>query len=163
VATIVLQKIGVARTISGNSPQILTLPEAAGTQAFKDGEFVYLSGGKVTEIGANPGIILGVAAQDASGTTNTAIKVYIANADTIFFANKTDSSGTAAVTAYGDVGSVFGIYRDTSNNISHLYADAGTNARCIILDHDNRDTLADTGGRVLFQVAGNFRQMFSTS
>ena len=169
MATITLQKARAVKTISGNSPQVMMFPEAA-SQAFKTGEFVYLVGGKVTEVGSDPTVILGMAAQDASGTTDTSIAVYIANEDTIFELNKVSNQGgagtggTAAVTAVTDVGLTANIYRDTTNNISHagIYAFGGVE-RLMILDHSEKDAVGDTGGRLLCMVHGRYRQLFSTS
>jgi len=168
MATVTVGSASVTRTISGNSPQILTLPEAA-SQTFKKGELVYLSAGYVTEIGANPAYILGMAAEDAhndddAGTHNVA--VYIANNDTIFEIHKTDSSGSGAATAVTDVGREFAIYRDTTNSWVTAYisgAGAGANARLMCLDHSGKDTVGDTGGRLLVVVTGSFRQLFCTS
>ena len=166
MATIPVQRARVARTISGNSPQIMTFPEAA-SQTFKKGELVYLVGGYVTEIGANPTAILGMAAEDAhnedAGDYN--VGVYIANNDTIFEFSKTNSSGNAVVTAVTDVGAEFAIYRDTSNNWATAYAAAGGygNQRLICLDLSNFDVVGDTGGRLLCMVMGTFRQLFCTS
>ncbi len=175
MATVTLNRARVARTISGNSPQVLSLPEGT-SLGVKKGELVYLSGGYVTEIGDNPGVILGMADADAAnGVAGAAdIAVVIANSDTIFEFHKVSDTTTASATATGaatavtDVGSVFGIHRDTTANkvYATLGADgkgAGTDARLLCLDHSNFDTVGDTGGRLLVMVAGNFRQLFSTS
>jgi hypothetical protein len=169
MATITLGAASAVKTISGNSPQVLMYPEAA-SQAYKKGELVYLVDGKITEVGDNPSVILGMAAQDASGTTNTSQAVYIANEDTIFEFNKVTNAGgsggagTAGVTAVTDVGKTFNIYRDTTNNITHagLYAFGG-NERLMCLDLSDKDTVGDTGGRLLCMVHGRYRQLFSTS
>ncbi len=168
MATIALQRACVAKTISGNSPQVLMFPEAA-SQTFKRGEFVYLVAGKVTEVGDAPGIILGMAAQDASATTDTNIAVYIANEDTIFELNKVSNSstastgGTAAATAVTDVGALFNLHRDTTGNKTHagLYAFGG-NEKFMCIDL-GQDVVGDTGGRLLCMVHGRWRQLFSTS
>jgi hypothetical protein len=171
MATINLMRAWVARTISGNSPQVLHLPEAS-SLACKAGEFVYLASGLVTEIGNSPTAILGMAMEDGHNGDASAnqIAVWIANSDTIFCINKVSSAagtagtgGAAAATATADVGRVFGLYRDTTNNITHASVPDNGNPCLICLDHDNRDTLGDTGGRLLVMVAGNFRQLFSTS
>lgn len=169
MATITLQRAQAVKTISGNSPQVMMYPEAA-SQSFKKGELVYLVGGKVTEVGDDPTIILGMAAQDASGTTDTSIAVYLANEDTIFEFNKVSNAGgsgtggTAAATAVSDVGKTFNIYRDTTNNITHagLYAFGGAE-RLMCLDLSEKDAVGDTGGRILAMVHGRYRQLFSTS
>jgi len=56
------------------SPYIVEKPEAA-SQSFKAGEPVYLNSGKVTVCSANPQDVYGIAMEDASGTTDTMIKV----------------------------------------------------------------------------------------
>lgn len=167
MATVTVSRARVARTISGNAPQVLLLPEAA-SLAVKKGEFVYLSGGYVTEIAANPTAILGMADADAANNASAGaydIPVVIANGDTIFEIHKTNSTGTGVVTAVTDVGAEFAIYRDTTNNWATAYAAAGGfgNARLICLDHSNFDAVGDTGGRLLVMVMGSFRQLFSTS
>jgi hypothetical protein len=167
MATVSLGAASVVKTISGNSPQVMVYPEAA-SQSFKTGELVYLVSGKVTECGNDPTMILGMAAQDASGTTNTPIAVYIANTDTIFEFNKVSNAGgsgtggTAAATAYTDVGSFMSIYRDTTNNWVHAGSTTGA-GRLICLDLSDKNTVGDTGGRVLCMVHGSYRQLFSTS
>ena len=168
MSTITLSRARVARTISGNSPQVMTFPEAA-AQTFKKGEFVYLVDGKVTEVGDDPTIILGMADQDASGTTDTAIAVVIANEDNIFSLHKVSETGgsggagTGAATAVTDAGKRAAIYRDTLNNMTHVGLDAtGTNERLTILNISGFDTVGDIGGRLLCMVYGKYRQLFST-
>jgi hypothetical protein len=166
VATIALGIVTPNCTISGNSPQTLVFPEAS-SQSFKRGEPVYLASGKVTEIASNtPSQILGFAAQDASGTVDTDIAVWLANDDTLFEANVTDA-GSSAVSAVTDVGCHWKIYRDTSN--SKLYIDKGTgdanvaDCRITVLQLSGKDTVGDTYGRELFQVNALYRQLARTS
>jgi hypothetical protein len=172
-ANIVLQRALAARTISGNPPQTLVLPEAA-SQTFKKGEFVYLVAGYVTEIAdATPDLILGMAAEDAhngdAGAYN--VGVYIANADTIFKLNKVSAGGsgtggTIAATAVTDVGKAFALYRDTTNNITHAVVAEGAlgaQRQLICIDHAGDDVLLDVGGRLLCIVNGKYRQLYCTS
>lgn len=170
MATIALQSAKAVKTISGNSPQTMFFPEAA-TQTFKTGEFVYLVSGKVTEISDTATLtILGMAAMDATGVTDTPIAVYIANEDTIFELNKVSNAvaagtgGTAAVTAVTDVGTIAAIYRDTTHNIANAnwYAFGGSE-RLFCIGLSEKDVVGDTGGRVLCMVTGRFRQLYSTS
>jgi hypothetical protein len=167
MATIPLQRTAVAKTISGNSPLTLSLPEAA-SQTFERGEWVYLSGGYVTECGHNPGAILGLAAEDGSNGDAGAndVKVVIAHDDVVFAANKSDGSQSAAATAVTDRGKVLVIDQDTTNSkcyVSLAEGDDAANGRLICVDLDGKDVLGDTGGRLLFQVLGNYRQLLSTS
>jgi hypothetical protein len=137
-------------------------PEAA-TQTFKRGEVVYLVGGKVTEIaGDSPGQILGVSADDASGTTNTSTGVWIANDDTIFEANYSNDSQSGAATNVNIVGLRKILDRDTTNSRVYV-SNSGTTPRVTILDLSEKDEAGDTGGRVLFQFLRQFSQLFSTS
>ncbi len=171
MATIALQSAKCVKTISGNSPMTMIYPEAAGTQAFKTGEFVYLVAGLVTEIGSDPAIILGIAAQDAAGVVNTSIAVYIANEDNIFELNKCSNLGgagtgaTASATAAADVGKIFSIYRDTTLNIANAGLNTATGGaeRLMCIGLSEKDVVGDTGGRLLCMVLGRNRQLFSTS
>lgn len=167
MATIPLVSCEVAYTVSGNSPLVRIFPEAS-SQTFKKGEFVYLSGGYVTEVGDNPGVILGMAAEDAhndsAGVYNVA--VVIAHPDVVFRMNKVDSSDVAAVTAVTDVGKAFAFYRDTTDSQTHVYIAEGGNAaygRLICIDHSNLDTVGDTGGRLDLYILGKYCQLFCTS
>lgn len=167
MATVAQGKATCVGTVSGNSPQTREYPEGA-SLATKIGELVYLSGGYATEIGANPSLILGMCNGDgANGSAGAAnIPVVLANGDTIFSANKTNSSGTSVATAVTDVGKDLAIYRDTTNNLFTVYLAEGASAllgRVVCIGLDPRDTVGDTGGRLLFMVKGNNRQLFSTS
>jgi hypothetical protein len=167
MSTVTVSRARVARTISGNAPQVLTLPEAA-SQTFVKGELVYLSGGYVTECSSDPTAILGIADEDAhnggsAGLYNVA--VVIANSDTIFEVHKTNASGAALATLVTDVGKEFAIYLDSTNSWftaipCPLLAHA---PRLMCLDHSNFDVVGDTGGRLLVMVLGSYRQLFSTS
>ena len=174
MATLTLGAATVIKTISGNSPQILVLPEGASNTG-KKGELCYLSGGYVTEIGSNPNLILGMLAEDAhnddaAGTSE--IAVYIANSDTIFEFNKVSTAagagtgGTGAATAVTDIGKAFGLYRDTTLNITHATVAEGASAsqrQLMCVDLSDKDTVGDTGGRLQCIVNGNFRQLYCTS
>lgn len=162
MATLSMKQIHVAKTISGNGAQLVPYPEAA-TQTFVRGEVVYLVSGKVTEISAdNPGQILGVAAEAASGTTDTPILVWVANDDTIFSASYSDDSQAAAATAVSIVGLRKILDRDTANSQVYV-SNSGTTPRVTILGLDERDPVGDSGGRVLFQFMRQYSQLFSTS
>ena len=162
MATISMKPMMAAKTISGNSPQLVPFPEAA-SQTFVRGEIVYLVGGKVTEIsGDTPGQILGVAAENASGTTNTQILVWIANDDTIFEANYSDDAQAGTATAVSIVGLRKILDRDTTNSRVYV-SNSGTTPRVTILGLSEKDAAGDTGGRVLFQFMRQYSQLFSTS
>lgn len=61
---------------SGKAGWIASFAEAA-SQSFKKGEFVYLSSGALTACASDATKILGIALEDASGTTGTSIKVQV--------------------------------------------------------------------------------------
>lgn len=157
MATIALQPLEVKGTISGNSPEMETYPEAA-AQSFKKGEIVILTAGKVTIAGANPTGILGVAAHDASGVTDTGVNVYIANLDTIFVGNLT-TGRTTAITQVG------GRYAVALVSAKWHVNDAvtGANERVVIKKLDPRDAVGDTQGRVQFVFLGDKTLMGQTA
>lgn len=173
-ATITLQRARAVKTISGNPPQVLMLPESNSLPA-KAGEFVYLASGLVTEIADNAILICGMLAADGSNvstaaTLGTKVPVYVANEDTIFEANAVSNdtfsgtAGTAVATAVTHVGATAGLYRDTTNNITHVRAGSTYGAHSVrIIGISDSDTLADVGGRLYFQVMPKYRQLFCTS
>jgi len=165
MATIAQQSIMVDHTISGNSPQVLTFPEAA-SQTFKAGELVYLSSGYVTECGDDPSAILGVAADDAHNDASDGtheVGVYIPNHDTVFRANVYHSTGASAVTAKTLVGNSYGVYRDTTNSKVYVDVEDTSNHRVIILALSRLDSEGDKYGRVLFQFEQKYCQLQTTS
>jgi hypothetical protein len=164
MATITLTRAVLAKTESGNEPMVINYPEAA-SQTFVKGEFVYLASGYVTECGDNPTTILGMAMDDAhndssAGTHKVGVAVFSDN--TILEMNKVNASGTAQATAYSDIGAVFGIYRDTTNNIVNAVASPAY-PRLICIGLSGSDQVGDTGGRLLLRVIGTYRQLASTS
>lgn len=162
MSTITMQKMRAVKTISGNSPQILSFPEAA-SQTFVRGEIVCLINGKVTEIANDtPGSVLGVAVQDASKVADTMIQVAIANSDTIFEANYSNDSQAGAVTAVTIVGTKRDLDRDTGKSKVYV-SSAQASVRVMIMDISENDTVGDTGGRVLFQFLSAIRALSSTS
>src|SRR3990167_1005409 len=115
------EKIGIRplKTVSGNPPELRTYPEAA-TQTYKKGELVYLVSGKVTEFtdAVDDGTVrvLGIAAVDASGTTDTDAPVWIFNDDTIFVGTVDHTTAASAVTAVADVSNLWPFKYDTTNS-----------------------------------------------
>ncbi len=163
MATIALVKLSTPTTISGNSPQLRYYPEA-NSQTFKSGEVVYLVSGKVTACAsATPTQILGIAAEDANNNSASAdIGVWVANADTLFEGNMSNGSqaGAASSTAY--VGLRKALDYDSTNH-KYYISTSGTSPRVTIIDNSPRDTVGDTGGRVLFQFMQIYNQLSSTS
>src|SRR5574342_240815 len=144
MATIALQPLEVKGTISGNAPQVITLPEGA-SQTFLPGAVLTLTAGYVVEAGADPARVLGVACEPGQNLASNGLKeakVYIANDDTIFVGNLTN--GATAVT---DVGLAYSLVKSTYWHVDK--ADV-TSRICIIQKLDPRDALGDTQGRVHF-------------
>jgi hypothetical protein len=107
-------------------------PEAA-SQSFKQGEMVYLASGKVTICADNAVVILGMANQDASGTTDTSIEVILA-CDTTAFEMTVweDGGGTNDTIAVTDIG------------VKYAYEAVG-NVGCINTSDTSNDALAIVG------------------
>lgn len=162
MATITKRRIEPIRTVSGNSPRTLHLPEGA-SQTFKAGECVELRDGyvKICASSTNPTAILGFAAEDAhNGATNGLYntKVWLADSDTIFVGNVSDSHTTAVT----DRGRLAGL-KDETNTWGVDKDESAANSRVIIVDLDDRDAVGDTNGRVHFVVRQDWFQLGTTS
>lgn len=156
MATIYLQAVKPVSTISGGILEIRRFPEAA-SQSFKKGEFVYLASGKLTVCGADPATILGIAMEDATGTTDTKLAVAIANKDTVFEGNVYHATPASAITAITTIGTDYGIVN--ANNKWYIDLANETNVRVLIRDLSKKDAVGDTYGRVLFQVIQDYCQL----
>ena len=129
-------------------------PEAA-SQSFKKGEFVNLVSGKLTAMSATTalqGKIAGMALQDASGTTDTAIAIAIAEEGVLFEMNV-----TGAVTAITNVGGSFGL--TVSSNKCYLNLSDTTITKFKVKALSPRDATGDTYGRELVEVIGSICQL----
>jgi len=157
MATITQIPARVIGTISGNSPMVRYYPEAA-SQSFKAGQFVYLNGGKVTICADDATTILGMAVRDASGTTDKACPVYIANPDTIFEANVYHSDEASAVTAITQVGTVYALQVDDTTGYNYVDIEDTTNKAYQVIDLSPKDEAGDKYGRVHFQVIDSVAQ-----
>jgi hypothetical protein len=106
-------------TRDGGIPEVLTFKEEA-SQTFKAGTPVKLDGGEV-EI-AQDGTVgfLGIAMEDASGTTNAAIRVQVVRPGDRIVA-KVTNNGTDALPTTLTQGMAYGFYIDAD---SVFYADA---------------------------------------
>lgn len=168
MATIPVRPIEVVKTMSGNSPFELAIPEAAG-QTFTRGAVVTLDGnGRVIEATDPYPVrrILGIAAQAASNYTSVGAstdkvqvtKVWIANDDTVFIANLYDSQ----VTALTDLGGEYGL-RKTGSNWNLDKATTHANAAAIVVGIDPRDNIGDIEARLHFIFFAPASLMLSTS
>lgn len=179
MATQTQRRIEVAKTVSGNAPFLLQLPEAA-SQTFKMGAVVKLNSSGQVIAGTFDGStddtqILGVAAEDANNIASPLfsdlIGVYIANDDTVFIG----SLFTNQTTAWTDLGATYGI-RTVAVGSQTIYTidktkvgGATDKRRVIVLDLDSRSGLpaiggvGDVHGQVHFQFLDVYTKMSYTS
>ena len=142
-----------------SSHKIIHLPEAA-TQSFKKGEFVYLVSGKVTVLPTtvqSQSKIAGMALRDASGTTDTAIPIAVAEEGVVFEANVYHSTAASAITAVTQVGASYGI--KVSSNKQYVNIEDTTNRIAKIKRLSPKDTTGDQYGRVEFEIIGSRCQL----
>lgn len=124
-------------------------PEGA-SQTFIVGDVLALiltadKGDKVGKAGADPAVIVGVAAEKASGTEGTKIAVWVADEEGEFQAHVQDTGALDA----DDVGDAFGIVEDTTNKIWRVDRSDTTATRVRIVKL--LDLAADVNGRVVFK------------
>ena len=183
MATITQQPVTPSMSAVGAEPSLLELPEGA-SETFKKGMAVYLASDGVTVCGANPGKILGFAADDAhnDGTAGThKVGVYLALPGTIFEgnlvtsgnANGNNASPTGATTAQALLGLSYGINQDGTNFLTTVDTSdtGGGKERVTVLamaeqygvDDSYRGTLGDIGARVLFTVMAAYSQALMLS
>lgn len=163
--------IGVSPVVKldGGTPSVWAFPELSGTQAFKAGEMVCLSGGAGNAVGlTRPPVdasgfgILGFAADDASGTTSAKKGVYIATPDTVFIGNVGHATSASAQTAATDLGQLYGL----TSLSGRTYVDKGKTslstvmARVIGLYED--DNVPCFYGRVYFSVIQPACQLYNS-
>jgi hypothetical protein len=167
VSTQVITPIEVVRTISGNSPFTLALPEAAG-QTFKRGALLTLgvNGFVIEAASPNPLRILGVAAEDAHNyavvdSVNNLIHLWVADDDTIFRANLT----TGQVSTNFDTGMAFGFIKVGDNWTLDNSLTSATHAtfRAIGIINDPRHALGDVQAWVHFMFNQAITLMLYTS
>lgn len=139
--------------------KILYFPEAA-SQSFKAGEFVYLVSGKVTIISSTSqsvSKIAGMALADASGTTDTALPVAIAEEGVLFELCVYHSTPASAITAITQVGVSYGL--TVSSNKHYVNIGDATYRRVKVKKISNKDDVGDRYGRLLVEVLGDVCQL----
>lgn len=163
MATLALQALEAVRSTTGGPPLVLSFQEGA-TQVFKKGDLLIFTSGQVTLAGADPTSIVGIAAMDATGVQGSMIQVWLANSGNIFVGSRGTVSGatftgTAAGTAFADVGTVFGLTRASTPTLkwavdsskTTAQATNGSTSRVIVVATDPRDVAGtDTGARLQF-------------
>jgi hypothetical protein len=148
MATIVVGKGNKVRPYRNN--RIAYFPEAA-SQSFEAGDIVKMASGKVaiaeSDVAADGDYVIGVAAEDATGTTDTKIGVFVGTADAEFVANVQDT-GTLAVT---NIGVAYDIVYDTASSINIFRVDLGDTTNPCLIVTELVDAAGDVNGRVAFK------------
>ena len=100
----------------GNIPEIIPFPEKT-TQTFKAGTPVKLTSGSGTVEIATDGTtgFLGLAAEDASGTTSAALKVYVCRSETPIIARCTVAGVATKPSTVLTQGVAYDFYIDTTD------------------------------------------------
>lgn len=157
------------KTVSGNPPLMLELPEGASVTA-KMGELARVLNGYVVECGDDPDDILGFFAEDGHNKAadgDEKVMVWVANNDTIFEANISDG-GSNKVLAQIHLFFNCSLYRDTVAANSRVHVDVGdvTNKLVVIVDMPldiKRGLIGDTNARVWFMVLAARQQLTTAS
>jgi hypothetical protein len=115
-----IEEVKLWRTSQGGLPQQAVYPEAA-SQSFKRGDFVYLASGKVTEsvapgsnLAASGNASIGIAAADASGTTDANCTVILLTDDLEVCLPVTHATAASAITAITQIGTAYELENVTS-------------------------------------------------
>lgn len=128
------------------------------SQTFKMGAVVVQDAtnkDEVEQAGADPtALILGVAAEAASGVADTKILVWLAEPGAEFIARVQDT-GTLAV---GNVGTDYGLVYDSSNAIWRV--DTSDTANVNVTITELVDPVGDVNGRVAFQFKASARGLY---
>ena len=128
--------------------------ESAGC-TFVKGEFVYLnSAGQLVVCADDPSVVLGMALESASGTTNNAIAVYVAEPGVQFEMN-IDTS----VTAITMIGKQYSLYHDATNHWNTMDNSDRANRVFEVIALSPKDAVGDTYGRVIVEVCGLVAQL----
>jgi len=155
MATIVVNSKNVFRT--RRLDRIAYFPEGAG-QTFKAGHVVLLSAGKVVKAGSDPaaGTVAGVAAEAATGTTDSKIGVFIADETAEFIGNVQDTG----VLAVANVGLSCGLVLDATNDIHRVDLSDTTSLQVKVVELV--DAPGDINGQVLFKFLNAARTPYAS-
>lgn len=150
-------------TLTGGPPPLWSFPELSGTQTFKAGCAVQLSGtlagakGLTTADALNAGTyagsgygILGFAADDATGVTSSFKGVWLATPSVVFEGNVNNVGTSAnAQTAATDLGECFGL-RNLSGIAFVDKAQTSADARVRVIGFSDEDDVPCFYGKVHF-------------
>jgi hypothetical protein len=145
--------------IDGGSPAIWQFPELIGTQIFRAGEMVCLSGVSGAAIGITKPLtdasgygIVGFAADNATGVGSTMRGVYIAGTETLFVGNVGHATSASAQTAATDIGQECGLTSLSGRTYVDKSKTSGMTTMCRIVGFHEQDAVPSYYGRVYFQV-----------
>lgn len=116
-------------------------------QSFKAGHVVVLSGGKIVKGASDPAAstVVGVAAEAATGVTDTKVGVYLADENAEFVGNVQDTG----VLALANIGTAYGIVLDAGNDIFRVDLSDAVNTRVRVTELI--DAVGDVNGLVVFK------------
>lgn len=142
----------------------------AAAQTYKPGAVVQLVSGLLQECGADPVLIMGVAAGDGkNASAGTARQtVYLAHPDILFKGNLSDATGTA-ISEQSDVGKYYGIAKDAVSGTWYVDKGDTTNKRVIVwgfwdgVQDGVQAAVGDTLTHVYFQFGHSYFQGGHTS
>lgn len=155
--------------LDGGQPAVWRFPELSGTQTFKAGEGVCLSGAVAGAKGLTnmptdlSGFgIIGFAADDAAGTTSSFRGVYVATPSTLFLANIGHSATSAsAQTAATDLGNCYGLTSLSGRTYVNKAQSSGTFQACRVVGLYEGDSHPCFYGRVYFTVLQDRCQLYN--
>lgn len=116
-------------------------------QTFKAGHIVVLSAGKVVKGASDPtaSTVLGIAAEAATGVTDSKIGVILAHEDGEFLGNVQDTGALALA----NIGTAYGVVLDATNDIFRVDLSDTTNTRVRVTELI--DAVGDVNGLVVFK------------
>uniref|UniRef100_A0A6M3KZC3 Uncharacterized protein n=1 Tax=viral metagenome TaxID=1070528 RepID=A0A6M3KZC3_9ZZZZ len=152
--------------LNGGAVPTWSFPELSGTQAFKAGEMVCLSGAVGSAIGlTKPGTdasgfgIVGFAADNASGTTSGKKSVWIASPDVVWQGNVGHSTSASAQTAATDLGQRFGLTSLSGRTYVDKARTAVSTVMCRVIGLCNQDDVPTFYGKVYFTLMDRVCQL----
>jgi hypothetical protein len=160
------QKIAfvACRTIYGTPLPSEQFPEAA-NQVFEMGAPCVLTGGYLTECGADPASICGVATREGQNGATSGAKRQVVNLAVpgSLFRGYIDTSAAegTGVTAAANLGKAYGIAKNAATGKWYVDNNDVANDRVIVWKHWDGDGMAigDTQGHVVFSFLASVSQM----
>lgn len=155
MATLLVTAKNIARPVRFS--RLAYYGEAAG-QSFKLGALVSVAAGLVAAGVTDPaaGVVIGLAAENATGVTGNQVGVWVADQNTEFIANVQDTG----VLAQADVGALYGVVVDAAKgNILRVDKSDTTNTRVVVTRLV--DAVGDVNGRVEFRFLSAARGPFA--